>query len=116
MGRKRKLPNASKTKNKLSSHADRAAINTPVQGGAADVVMMAMLKIHSNQVLKELGWKLLLQIHDEVILEGPEETVDEALEELKKCMERPFDNYGLNDLQVQLVVDAKSAKSWYEAK
>ena len=43
---------------------DRRAINTPIQGGAADIVIASMVKISKNQRLKELGWKLLLQIHD----------------------------------------------------
>ena len=51
----------------------RAAINTPIQGGAADIVMAAMVKIHKDHVLRDLGFKLQLQIHDEVILEGPDE-------------------------------------------
>lgn len=59
-------------------HAMRAAINTPIQGSAADIVMMAMLKLWKSEKLKELGWKLLLQIHDEVILEGPIESRDEV--------------------------------------
>ena len=49
----------------------RRAINTPIQGGAADIVIASMVKIHGNQELKDMGWKLLLQIHDELILEGP---------------------------------------------
>ena len=47
-------------------HALRAAINTPIQGSAADVVMMAMIHLGASQELKRIGWKLLLQIHDEV--------------------------------------------------
>ena len=47
---------------------DRRAINTPIQGGAADIVIASMVKISRNQRLKELGWKLLLQILDELIL------------------------------------------------
>jgi DNA polymerase I len=48
------------------------------QGSAADIVMFAMIKLWKSPVLKALGWKLLLQIHDEVILEGPKETRDEV--------------------------------------
>ena len=51
----------------------RAAINTPIQGGAADIVIAAMVKLHRDDQLRDLGYKLLLQVHDEVILEGPEE-------------------------------------------
>jgi len=47
---------------------DRRAINTPIQGGAADIVIASMVKIVKNQRLKDLGWKLLMQIHDELIL------------------------------------------------
>jgi DNA polymerase-1 len=50
----------------------RRAINTPIQGGAADIVIASMVKIHYNEELKKMGWKLLMQIHDELILEGPE--------------------------------------------
>lgn len=48
--------------------ANRRAINTPIQGGAADIVNASMVKIFRNEKLKELKWKLLLQIHDELIL------------------------------------------------
>ena len=47
---------------------DRRAINTPIQGGAADIVIASMVKISRNKRLKELGWTLLMQIHDELIL------------------------------------------------
>ena len=64
--------------------------------------------------LAKMGWKLLMQIHDEVILEGPEESADEALALVKWRMEHPF--RGTNPLEVDLAVDAKTAKTWYEAK
>jgi DNA polymerase I len=68
----------------------RRAINTPIQGGAADIVIAAMIKIARNARLKELGWKLLMQIHDELILEGPEESSAEAFLLVKENMEHPF--------------------------
>jgi len=52
----------------MAQHGLRAAINTPIQGGAADIVIAAMVKIKKNDELKKMGWKLLLQIHDELIL------------------------------------------------
>lgn len=66
MGRYRPLPEITSSSPAMRSHAERAAINTPIQGGAADVVMKAMLKIHENQGLRELGYRVILQIHDEV--------------------------------------------------
>ena len=60
-------------------HGLRAAINTPIQGGAADVVIAAMVKLHRDEELRQLGYRLLLQVHDEVILEGPEENEQRAL-------------------------------------
>nr|CAB3449621.1 unnamed protein product [Digitaria exilis] len=93
---------------------ERAAINAPVQGSAADVVMCAMLEIERNARLKELGWRLLLQVHDEVILEGPSESAEVAKAIVVECMSKPF--YGTNILKVDLTVDAKCSKSWYAAK
>merc|ERR1711871_1270256 len=117
MGRYRELPDASPNNyGPAVGHALRAAINSPIQGSAADIVMMAMLRLWRSDVLKNMGWKLLLQIHDEVILEGPKETKDEALLEVIKCMENPFDSKGLLPISVHLDVDAKSADTWYQAK
>jgi DNA polymerase I len=115
MGRYRILPNANE-RGPAGGHALRAAINSPIQGSAADIVMMAMIKLWRSEVLKEKGWKLLLQIHDEVILEGPKDTRDEALAEVIACMENPFDDKGLMPVSVHLDVDAKSEDSWYKAK
>ena len=94
----------------------RRAINTPIQGSAADVVMMAMIKIQESPLLRDLGWTLLLQIHDEVILEGPKESAQQALAEVVRCMENPFDGVGLKPTEVELSVDANTADTWYEAK
>ena len=116
MGRYRQLPDATGNDRRLVSHSERASINTPVQGGAADVAMMAMLKINNSEKLKRLGWILLMQIHDEVILEGPEETSEEAFHEVVKCMEEPW-VFGLKETSVPLLVDGSyTHKDWYEAK
>mmetsp|Transcript_105215 Transcript_105215/g.250471 ORF Transcript_105215/g.250471 Transcript_105215/m.250471 type:complete len:818 (+) Transcript_105215:71-2524(+) len=94
--------------------AKRQAINAPVQGGSADVVAEAMVKAAGDEVLKELGYHMVLQVHDELLFEGPEESAEEALEAVRRVMEDPF----LDDYQflVPLVVDAKIATSWHEAK
>ncbi len=115
LGRVRNLPDASSKNEAFKSHALRASINTPIQGGAADIAMLAMLQIHRCPKLKALGYKLLMQIHDEVILEGPEEHKDAALALTKYHMENPFPGH-VNLLNVALAVDGDYAKTWYEAK
>lgn len=109
----------------MSTPNGRNACMAVSQGSAADVVMMAMIKLWESEKLKSLGWKLLLQIHDEVILEGPKETKDEvicgcmhlpavhylcihriitwlfirqAMKEVMECMENPFDDFALSKL------------------
>jgi len=114
LGRYRLIPGISSPDRRIASHYTRTAINTPIQGGAADIVMMAMLRIRNDLTLRRLKFKLILQIHDEVILEGPEEHKDEAMKALKECMEHPFGPE--MDLKVALVADGCAAKTWYEAK
>ena len=115
MGRYRSLKGIQTESKMVVNHLERASINTPIQGGAADIMTLAMLKISRSPVLKQLGFKMLLQIHDEVILEGPKEHAAAAQAELVACMEHPFDE-SLPSLLVDLVVDAKTANNWYEAK
>jgi len=112
MGRYRPLAGINDNRGAARGHAERAAINTPIQGGAADVVMAGMLKLHRNERLRKIGWKMLLQIHDELIVEGPEETAEEAYQIVVDCMAHPFKQ----DLLVDLVVDASIADTWYEGK
>ena len=95
-----------------TKHWERAAINTPIQGGAADTVMAAMIKLHKHERLRQLQWKQIMQIHDEIILEGPQEHSHEALAIVKECMSAPF----AAPLLVDLVVDAKIGNDWYSAK
>ncbi|XP_058220038.1 DNA polymerase I A, chloroplastic/mitochondrial-like [Rhododendron vialii] len=114
LGRARLFPSVDRVTSSQRGHIERAAINTPVQGSAADVAMCAMLEILKNLRLKELGWRLLLQVHDEVILEGPTESAEEAKAIVVECMSKPFD--GKNILRVDLSVDAKCAQNWYSAK
>lgn len=71
-----------------------------------------MILLQKNERLAQLGWKQVLQIHDEIILEGPKETTDEALQLVKKIMSNPLEK----PLLVTLDVEAKAAKNWYLAK
>ncbi|KAL5141797.1 DNA polymerase I A, chloroplastic [Glycine soja] len=86
LGRARRFPLMAQANTYQKGHIERAAINTPVQGSAADVAMCAMLQISKNKRLKELGWKLLLQVHDEVILEGPTESAEVAKSIVIECI------------------------------
>ncbi len=106
LGRYRKLPDIDSSIMRTKSHSERAAINTPLQGGAADIVIRAMVNLRRDNQLRELGWRQVLQIHDEIILEGPEETATEALTIVKTVMKSPLDE----QLLVDLDVDAKIAK------
>jgi DNA polymerase I len=110
LGRHRDLPgiNARKT----AAHAERAAINTPIQGSAADIVMCAMLRLREDEQLRRMGYAQVLQIHDEVVLEGPAEHAEAARERVVAIMERPF----TKPLLVELTVDAKAVESWGDAK
>lgn len=113
MGRYRRLTDLVRNKiNAKRQHGLRAAINTPIQGSAADIVTAAMVRIFYDKRLKDLGWKMLLQIHDEVILEGPKEHSEEALKIVKELMMHPVDE----PLRIKLEVDAKIAENWYDAK
>ncbi len=114
LGRQRHLPDALSPKKAAKAHALRAAINTPIQGGAADIAMLAMLELARNRQLKEMGWKLLMQVHDEVILEGDSCTADAALEVVRHAMQNPFG--GKNLLLCALDVSASHAGNWYEGK
>ena len=110
LGRHRDLPGINSRK--FAGHSERAAINTPIQGSAADIVMCAMLKLAADAELQALGYAQVLQIHDEVVLEGPEQHAEAALQRVVAIMERPFDA----PLRVDLTVDAKVCASWGDAK
>lgn len=109
-GRRRHLPEVKDRKKML--HAERAAINAPLQGSAADLVMAAMVQLHQNRILQVLGWKIVLQVHDEIILEGPDESAESALSVVKDVMKNPIGT----SLSVDLTVEAKIAQTWYDGK
>lgn len=112
LGRRRVLPNVHSEDVRSRYQAERAAINAPIQGSAADLVMAAMTRLDRNRVISGLGWKTILQVHDEIILEGPEESADYVLPIVIDQMKNPLGS----PLRVDLTVDARCAKSWYDAK
>ncbi|GGJ39897.1 DNA polymerase I, thermostable [Deinococcus roseus] len=108
LGRRRYVPEIH-TKNKVAREAaERVAYNMPIQGTAADIIKKAMLTL--DRELQGTGARLTLQVHDELVLEVPEDRVEEASKILKSCME------GAYEMKVPLTVEVGVGKSWYEAK
>lgn len=110
LGRARPLRDLRCKDFRLKKHAERAAGNSPVQGSAADIVTLAMLQIRESEKMKALGFVQLLQVHDELLLEGPTETASEALEELRRLMEHPLPF----KLRVPLPVHAVICSNWHD--
>ncbi len=109
-GRLRPIPEILQTNKTVVALGERIAKNTPIQGSAADIMKIAMVKVH--QKLKALGLssKLVLQVHDELIVEGPLEESESVCELVTEQMESAA------KLSVPLIAQAKSAKNWYDAK
>ena len=107
--------------------AERAAINTPLQGGASYIMTCAMLRLWRSPALKKMKWKIVAQIHDEVIMEGPVGYAAEAMGNIFALMEDPLGGgvfpyhvdkektlYG-GAMRVDLPVDGKLVHTWHEA-
>ncbi len=109
-GRRRYIPELASTNKNLQAFGDRVAMNTPIQGAAADLIKLAMIR--ADRMLREAGLesRLILQIHDELIIEAPIEEVEKAEAILKEAM------LGAADLNVPLSVDVGIGKSWFDAK
>ena len=109
-GRKRYIPELSSSNFNIRSGAERIALNTPIQGTAADLIKLAMIRV--EQALNENypQAQLLLQVHDELIVECPEEIAPQVAELISREMS------GIANLAVPLIAEAKIGKSWYEAK
>jgi len=110
LGRKRYLPGILSFKRKEREFAERTAINTPVQGGAADLIKLAMVNLERRFKEEGLGAYIILQIHDELLFEVPEEEMDKTRKIVKEEME------GAIKLSVPLVVDTKVGKNWAEMR
>ncbi len=110
-GRKRYLGEELNSRNaKIREFAERAAINAPLQGSAADLIKMAMVKLDNSLKEKGLQAKMLLQVHDELVLEVKNDCLDEAVKIVTEAME-------LNQpLKVPLVADVKIGKTWKDSK
>lgn len=108
--RRRKIPDINARNFNVRGFAERTAINSPIQGSAADILKIAMINL--DRALTEKGYKtqLLLQVHDEIILDVPEEELDVIQKLVKETMEEAM------TLAVPLKVDENTGQTWYEAK
>ena len=95
------------------SFMERAAINAPIQGSAADIIKRAMIILSNNKKLKELDTKMLLQVHDELIFETKEENCEESMEIIRKEMENA--HLPILELNIPLIADTNYGINWDEA-
>jgi DNA polymerase-1 len=115
LGRTRDIPHINKPAWK--GRSERAAVNHCIQGSAADIAICAMLRIGNSPCLERMGFRLLMQIHDEFIIEGPSEFAEEAKAVLCDLMRNPFAEINpAYRFKVELEVDAGIGKNWLEAK
>ena len=112
-GRRRPLPDMRSQSGQARALAERQAVNTLIQGSAADLIKFAMLAVYSDPELRRLKARLLLQIHDELIVEVPQENAAAAAARLSELM-MDTAAWGI-DLAVPLVADAGSGQNWGEA-
>jgi len=110
MHRLRYLPELKSKNFNIRSFGERAAMNTPIQGSAADIIKMAMLRVHRRFRKEGLRSRLVLQVHDELVVEAPEEESELAARILKEEMEN------VAELRLPLVAEVSSGKTWYDAK
>ena len=110
IGRRRYIPELGSNNFIMKNLGKRLAMNTPIQGSAADVIKIAMVKVYARLKSEGLKSKLILQVHDELIIESPDSEKSYVADLLKEEMESAV------DLNVKLTVDAKWGKSWYETK
>ena len=109
-GRRRYLPDINAKNFNRRSFAERTAINTPIQGTAADIIKVAMLKVAENLKKAQVKSRVLLQVHDELVLEVTEEEKDQVAQIVKDTMEHAV------ELAVPLVADVATGKNWAQAK
>lgn len=108
-GRRRFIPEILSTNKTVKALGKRIAMNTPIQGTAADIIKIAMIRVYRRLKAELPEAKLILQVHDELIVEAPEDKAEKAAKILTEEMQ------GAVKLAVPLTADAKEGKSWYDA-
>ncbi|HAH87090.1 MAG TPA: DNA polymerase I, partial [Armatimonadetes bacterium] len=110
MDRRRYIPELNSPNRSIREFAERAAVNMPIQGTAADIVKLAMIKVYGE--LQRLGFKakLVLQVHDELVFDVPEAETESLVPLITECMESAY------KLEVPLSVEVKCGKDWCNAQ
>jgi len=108
LGRRRQIPQINSSNRLVRQEAERSAVNTPLQGSAADIIKKAMLEVEAALAQGGLGARMLLQIHDELLLEVPEKEVAATARLVSKVMEQVV------SLRVPLVADLRAGSNWGE--
>jgi DNA polymerase-1 len=108
--RRRAVPGLTSGNYAVRSAAERMAMNAPIQGTAADIIKLAMIAVHQALERRDLDARLILQVHDELIVDAPAEVVQEVARLMKSVME------GIVSLKVPLITDVSAASNWYDAK
>ncbi|MDE5936939.1 MAG: DNA polymerase I, partial [Ruminococcus sp.] len=109
-GRKRRIPELSSSNKNTKASGKRIAMNTPVQGTAADLIKIAMINVYHRLKSEKLNADLILQVHDELIIESDISCAERCAEILKEEMMNVY------DMKVPLSVDVNKGRSWYDAK
>ena len=107
-GRKRFIPELASRNKNIQKFGERVAMNTPLQGTESDIIKIAMIKIDEELLNRKLKSKMILQIHDELILECPENEIEEVSSLLKEIMENVV------KLNVPLTINISVGKTWYD--
>ena len=108
--RRRYIPELKSNNYMVRQFGSRAAMNTPIQGTAADIMKIAMIKVFKEIKNRNLKSKIVLQVHDEMMIEAPEEEKEEVKKIMKESMESAI------ELKVPLIAEISEAKNWYECK
>ena len=108
--RRRYIPELKSNNYMVRQFGSRAAMNTPIQGTAADIMKIAMIKVYNEIKKRNLKSKIVLQVHDEMMIEAQEDEKEEIKQILKESMESAA------NLNVPLIADISIAKNWYDCK
>ena len=109
-GRRRPMPELKSSNFMQRSFGERVAMNAPIQGTAADIIKIAMIRVSERLKREQLKSRLILQIHDELLIEAEKEEVEQVKTILREEMQ------GAAELSVRLEVDMHTGNNWYEAK